>query len=477
MTDRGTDGNGGDPGGRRSSGTDGLLARLVDVRREEVRAMLLSAAFFFFVFCAYFMLRPIRDEIAVASGVRNLKWLFLGTLTATLVCNPLFSWLVVKLPVRRLIPVTYHLFAASLVVFFFVRRGAPAGSEHVLNIAFWIWISVMALFVPSVFWSVMADAWRSDQAKRLFGFIGLGGTLGSVVGSALTAELARRIGTANLFLVSALMFEIGVFVVSRMLRAERPRARALPDGAAEQQPDDAADRSRAIGGSAWAGIYNVMRSPYLFAIASFLIMYTIGSTILYAQQTEIVGRYYQDRELRTQLLAQVEMTVQILTLVTQAFFTGRIIRWIGLGAALAFMPALTGLGFLVLGSMPVPMTLFAFVILRRASNFALTNPSMEALFTVVSREDKYKAKSFIETFVYRGGDQVAVWVNDGLLALGLGVTGISYSAIPMCVVWLGVGVWLGRRQTRLARREGAISPADVASLQGPGLRAQGQGAD
>ena len=443
-----------------------LLARVVDVRRDEVGVMLMSAAFFFFVLCAYFILRPIRDEVAVSAGVSKLPWLFAGTLTGTLICNPLFSSLVVRFPARRFIPMTYHTIVACLLAFYALRRFVNVGAEAAdadvwIGRAFFVWTSVIALFVTSVFWCFMADVFRSEQAKRLFGFIGVGGTLGSITGTEVTALLVKRIGTSNLLLASAVLFELGVFVVYMFPRIPASPA-TEPSDVTTARPVAGGDVERPIiGGSPWAGISNLMRSPYLLGIAVFLILYTVGSTILYFQQSDIVGRYYADKAARTQVLAHIEFAVQLLTVVTQAFFTGRIIRWIGLGATLALMPALSAIGFAALGTAPVLATVVAFTVLRRGSNFALTNPAMEALFTVVSREDKYKAKSFIETFVYRGGDQLAAWTYAGLSAIGLGLTGISYAAVPMCAVWLVLGIWLGRRQAQLA---GAQSPVPLSGV-------------
>ena len=432
------------------SGLYAVLSRVVDVRRDEMRAMLMSAAFFFFVLSGYFVLRPIRDEIAVTAGTSKLPWLFTGTLIATLICNPLFSALVVRLPARKFIPITYHAIAVCLLAFYVVRRLEPSSAEVNVGIAFFVWTSAIALFVTSIFWCFMADVFRSEQAKRLFGFIGVGGTLGSLTGTAMTSLLVKSIGTSNLLLVSALLFELGVLVVRFFPAAPSgARSEVRVIGGRARAIDDDVER-RVIGGSAWAGISNLRRSPYLLGIAVFLILYTVGSTILYFQQSDIVGRYYANKAARTQVLANIELGVQLLTVLTQAFFTGRIIRWIGLGATLAVMPALSALGFAALGAVPLLGTVVAFTVLRRGSNFALTNPAMEALFTVVSREDKYKAKSFIETFVYRGGDQIAAWTYAGLSALGLGLTGISYAAVPMCAVWLALGLWLGRRQAFLA---------------------------
>ena len=425
------------------------LRRVVDVRPSEVRAMLMAFAYFFFVLSGYFVLRPIRDALAAAAGVNQLPWLFAGTLTATLLCNPLFSGLVARFPVRRFIPITYHFFIANLLVFYVLMRLSRASEGSTFDLwvgrAFFVWTSVFNMFVVSVFWCFMADVFRSEQGKRLFGFIGVGGTLGSIVGSGATAVLVPHVGAVNLLFVSVVLLELAVVTVLCFPMPE--------DGGA------ALDRKTAehkiIGGSAWAGFTQVVRSPYLLAICGFLVLYTVGSTFLYFEQTDIVGRFYATRNARTTVLAQIDLVAQSLTIVTQIFFTGRIIRWLGLAVTLALLPVLTMAGFATLGMMPVFATLAVFVVLRRASNFALTNPAMEVLYTVVPREDKYKAKSVIETFVYRGGDQIAAWMYAGLSALGLGLAGISFAAIPLGAVWLMLGVWLGRRQAVLAGEQAA----------------------
>jgi AAA family ATP:ADP antiporter len=427
------------------------LKRVVDVKPEEVRAMFASFAFFFFVLSSYFILRPMRDAVGVAAGVSGLSWLFGGTLAAMLCVNPLFSTLVVRFPVRRFIPLTYHFFAASLLVFYFVNHASGAdavGGSVWAGRVFYIWTSVYNLFVVSVFWCFMADVFRSEQAKRLFGFIGVGGTLGSITGSGLTAALAAKIGTVNLLLVSAVLLEIGVLIVSRF---PAPSLGVTPGSRSAQ------DEGIPIGGSVWAGMTQVMRSPYLLGIAVFLVLYTVGSTFLYFEQADIIGRYYQPAQ-RTEILAKIEFSVQVVTVITQVFLTGRVIRWLGLGVTLALLPAATMIGFGALGLAPVMTTLTLFVVARRGTNFGLTNPAMEALFTVVSREDKYKAKSFIETFVYRAGDQIGAWVFAGLTALGLSISANAFVAVPIAGGWLVLALWLGRKHAQLAGERTRVTP-------------------
>jgi len=441
------------------SAFNALLRRVVDVRPGETRAMLTSFVFFFFLLSSYFVLRPIRDEVAATSGVTKLPWLFAGTLTVTLIFNPFFSALVVRVPVRRVIPISYQFFVANLLVFYAVLRFVSSAEGSTVDIwtgrAFFVWITVFALFNTSIFWCLMADSFRSDQAKRMFGFIGVGGTIGSIVGSAVTASLAPRIGAVNLLLVSIALLELAVFTVVRF--PIRPQA-GVPDLAASEAQRDAGRDREVIGGSVWAGFTHVSRSPYLLGICVFLILFTIGSTFLYFEQSDIVGRLYTSRASRTAVLAQLELSAQVLTVVTQIFFTGRIIRWLGLASALALLPALSIVGFGALGAMPGIMALAVFTVLRRASNFAITNPAMEVLFTVVKREDKYKAKNIIETFVYRGGDQIGAWTYAGLIAVGFGLSAISYAAIPLSVIWLALGLWLGRKQAVLAGDRDASPP-------------------
>lgn len=405
--------------------------------------MLLGCLYFFFLLASHFILRPIRDAMAIAAGVSNLPWLFAGTLSAMLLCNPLFSALVVRFPVKRFIVFTYQFFALNLAAFYLLSRVLTGGAEVWLGRAFFVWNSVFNLFVVSVFWSFMADRFRSQQAKRLFGFIGVGGTLGSLVGSALTALLARRIGPTRLLLVSMVLLELATLVVILFPRHGQ-------NGVSPRN-----EVSRPIGGGVWAGISRVSQSPYLIGIAGFVLLYTLGNTVLYFEQTDIIGRFFASREARTEMLARMEFGAQMLAALTQIFLTGRIIRWLGLATTLALMPAISAIGFSAIGLSgwgwtPLLPTFVALSVLRRGSNFSLTNPAMEVLYTVVSREDKYKAKNFIETFVYRAGDQIGAWAYAGFAALGLSLSAIAWASVPMSIVFLIVGWRLGRKESELA---------------------------
>ncbi|MEP6821618.1 MAG: MFS transporter [Chthoniobacterales bacterium] len=425
-----------------------LRTAVVEARPNELRALGFAFLFNFIVLSSYYVLRPIRDEIGAAGGVENLAWMFTGTLAVTLVANALFSWLVGRWPRRQFIPIVYRFLIFNLLVFFVLMRALPAGSQLWLGRAFFAWVSAFNLFVVTVFWAFMTDVFRNEQAKRLFGFISVGGTLGAIVGGLLTASLVHRIGTPNLLLVSALLLEGGAWCV-RFFPSEFERE--------NETGEEAAAAESPIGGSLWSGVTHVARSPYLLGICLFMLFYTVTTTFVYFQQAEITAREFAgNRAGRTAFFAQLDVWVNVLTIVVQIFFTGRLLKWLGVGMTLAVLPALSLLGFAAIGITPA-LGLFAFFqVLRRGMNYAVSRPAREVLFTVLRREDKYKAKSFIDTFVYRAGDQVGAWSYALLGWLGLGLTGISVVALPLATAWCALSIWLGRRQ-RVQAGDGAPS--------------------
>jgi len=417
----------------------GILNRIVAVEEDEVAPMLWACLYFFFILAAYFVIRPIRDEMGVAGGVRNLPWLFLGTLVGMLLIHPLFTTLVSRLPRRLFIPLSYGFFAVNLVFFWLLFRSLPSTDGIWVGRIFFVWTSVFNLFVVSIFWSLMADLFRPAQAKRLFGFVAVGGTGGAVAGSAATAFLATRITPTNLLLLSVVL-----------LAAASLAARQLMQTAPELETGGAGGADRPLGGGVLDGIRTVMASPYLLGIVGYMLLYTMTATFLYFQQAEIVGASFADRVARTVFFARIDLAVNTLTVITQIFLTGRIVRRIGVALALAALPLVCVLGFAAVGLAPTLMTIAVFQVLRRSSNYAVARPCREMLYTVIPREAKYKAKNFIDTFVYRVGDQVGAWSYAALGAFGFGAAAISMVAAPLAATWLGIGLWLGRRQKELA---------------------------
>jgi ATP:ADP antiporter, AAA family len=434
---------------RDSNGLDGgiaarLLRRVVDVRAEEIPVLAWCWVYIFSIFLSYYIMRPIRDQMGIAGGVNNLQWLFTGTLVGMLLVNLPFAWLVKKLPRSRFIPITYRFFAANIVLFAVALHFATSAEAVWVGRLFFIWVSVYNLFVVSVFWQMNVDLFSSEQGTRLFGCIAAGATVGAMVGSALTATLAQYVAPIVLLLGAAVLLEVAVFSVGRLSRLS-PSLHHRPVDR-DEDPDE-----RPIGGGIIGGIAHALKSPYLLNVSLFMLLYSITSTVLYFQQAGIVSHSIPARGAQIAFFAKVDLMVDVLTLVAQLFLTGRILLTLGVAATLALLPALSIIGFGALALFPTIGAVVAFQVLRRAGNFAITRPTREVLFTVVSREDRFKAKSFIDTFVYRLGDQVGAW-SSALLS-GLGGSVVVIVAIPISFVWLGNSLWLGRRQERVARAE------------------------
>lgn len=426
------------------------MSRLVSMKPGEGRLVAWAFLYLFAVFSAYYVIRPIRDEAGVAGGVSNLSWLFTGTLVAMMAVNPPFAALVRSLPRRRFIGLTYRFFILNLLIFLVLFRSAGAEANVWVGRAFFIWTSVFNLFVVSVFWAFMVDVFTSEQGKRLFGFIAAAATLGGVLGSSLTAGTVARVGVPALLLVSAALLELGVQASKRL--GSLTEAFHRPAGAPAAAEGDAPP----IGGGVMAGLTHALSSPYLLGIAVYMLLYTVLSTFLYFQQAEIVDRTFADRAARTAFFARIDLLVNTLTLGGQLFVTGRLMKHAGVTITLTLVPLVTVVGFLLLGLMPTAAIVVGFTVLRRAGNFAFARPSREVLFTSVSREDKYKAKSFIDTVVYRFGDQVGAWASGGIVMLGLGAGAIAWAAVPLAAAWVGSAWWLGRRQESAGRRGPAV---------------------
>jgi AAA family ATP:ADP antiporter len=434
-----------------SGGLFRALRRVVDIRREEVPVVGWCWLFIFSVLSSYYILRPIRDAAGVAGGVNNLQWLFTGTLVGMIVLNLPFAWLVKTLPRRRFIAITYHFFAGNIVLFAALLHWADAQQTIWIGRIFFIWVSVYNLFVVSVFWQLNVDLFSPEQGKRLFGLIAAGASIGAIVGSSATAGLARHVSPIFLLSGAAVLLEVAVFSAGRLSRLSPALAREPGPAAAAEAP---------IGGSIFAGITRAFSSRYLVNLSLFVLLFTVTSTILYFQQAGIVSRGIGGRGAQTAFFATIDLCVNVLTLLIQLFLTGRLVALLGMALTLGLLPLLSILGFAVLSLLPTITAVAIFQVLRRAGDYAVTRPTREALFTVVPREDRYKAKSFIDTVVYRTGDQIGAWSVALLRGAGLGNAELALVAVPLAALWLVDALWLGRRQERMAAAQ--RGPAELA---------------
>lgn len=422
------------------------LEKIIPVERSEWKPVLLATAYGFCILLSYYILRPVRDEISSADR-GNLQYLWTAVFLVMLLAVPAYSALVSRFSRRVFIPLANRFFLSNILAFYAVLQWGPESWRPWIDRCFYVWTSVFALFVVTVFWGFVADLFKNEQGRRTFGFIAVGSSLGGIVGSGLTASLATVLPSAfTLLLVSVVPLEAAAWLAVMLHRHAVGHDEVLRSEGPEK-----------IAGTAWSGIGTVFSSPYLRKIASYIFLMSFASTVLYFQQAELIGRAIADRAARTSFYAQIDLATNVLTIVTQGLLTAHVIRKIGVGLTLAFVPALSFLGYLTLGTYPLLAVLVVFQVLYRSGRYALARPSREVLFTVVGREARYKSKAFIDAAVYRGSDLVNGWIYAGLAWIGLGVGAIALVSAPVMGAWALMGILLGREQEQLVAEERMVT--------------------
>jgi len=365
---------------------------------------------------------------------------------------------------RRLvfITATYLFFALSLLGFWALLVSAPRAIGEVSGMVFFVWFSVFNLFATMVFWALMADRFSLEQSKRLFGVISVGGTLGAIAGPWLASRLTGPLGTAGLLPVSAALLGLAVVAAWAVARLQPGRAEAAPEAGASPAVDERA----VIGGSAWDGFRSVSRSPYLLGISAYVLILTVIGTFIYFTRLQMVAALGEDLDMRTGVFARLDLYTQVTTLVLQALVTGHLMKRLGVHVTLALLPVTAVLGFAGLAVAASLVTLTVFQAAFSAVQRSITRPARETLFTVVPREDKYKSKAFIDTFVYRGGDVIGAQVEGLLGRLAAGLGALVSVAVPLALAWGALGVWLGRAQQRRVERrpEPVAAPEKAVAL-------------
>jgi len=430
-----------------------MLPKLIDIKREEWPAFLWSFAYFFFLLCGYYVLRPVRDEMGIQGGLKNIPWLWTGTFVAMLLVTPLFGWISSRWPRRKFLPGVYGFFILNLLFFYFAMN-SDALDKTAVAAGFFIWVSVFNYFVVSVFWSFMTDIYDSVSAKRLFGAIAAGGSIGAMTGPIITAALVKQVGIPNLLLISAVLLGMAIVCIAGLGRWAK--ARQDERAAAGDVADESAER--AMGGGVLDGIKLAFASPYLLAICGYIFMLQGIGTYFYLEQVRVMAENIPSSADRTQLFAQIDLAVNGITLITQVFITSALLRRAGLVFCLIVLPILAVVTLGVTALMPTLAVISVSSVIRRACEFAVGKPAREILFTVVSREERYKAKSVIDTVVTRGSDVVSSWGHAGLRGLGMNTSQLALFAIPLCVFMIGAGVYLGRQQE--ARAKPAVAGGD-----------------
>ena len=430
--------------------------------------------FCFSIMSGTYVVKPLRDELPGLMGEGWDTALFRYTLVVMIIVNPIFSAVVNRTTRVGFMKGIYRFFALNLLLFiaafkYLESTGQMPRSGTAVQIVgaafttagiFFVWSSVFNLFSVSVFWALLADLYSGEQGKKVYGFIGAGGTLGGIFGSLLTSKLVDDVGgPTNMLFVTVIFLELAV---QAMIRATR--------GYVEPERPQPKDRPNAL-----SGIGAIFRSPYLIGICFYLFFYAFTSSLLWFQKQDIVTAFIPDREPRVQFFADINVYTNLLTLVIQLFLTSRLLPIIGLAAGLALVPVVTFGGFMALAQSPTLFVVGAFEVIRSTCNYAISRPSRELLFTAVSRQEKYLSKSFIDTFVYRGGDTAASYATDAITATTRSLAALSYSGTPLCVLYLLVALGLGKAHARksaaqeaeAAARESLVEDITVAKDRSP----------
>lgn len=412
-----------------------LLRRLVVLEPDEAPALLASFAMLFCTFASYTMLRPIRETMGITSGVENLPYLFWGTFVAMLIAQPAYGWLTSRFRRTVFLPWVYLFFTANILAFYVWFQ---AQQDHVwIARAYYVWVSVFSFFIVAVFWGFMADVFTREQAGRLFGFIVAGASTGGLVGPFIAGRLAVPLGTINLLPISAVLLAASLIFMVLVMRWQRQFGSTARG----------TDADKPLGGGVLAAFQQVARSPYLLGIALFVVLLSWATTFLYLEQQAMVAKVFHSSNERTRFFSNFDFWVNAISLVTQMLLFARLFKWIGLRGLLVAVPLLMTAGYAFYAMLPTFAVLVIVLAVRRVGEYAITRPSRDSLYTVVSREEKYKAKSLIDTFIYRGGDVTSASVHKLLVdKLGFGASGIGWVGAVFSAVWVVLALSLGRAQ-------------------------------
>ena len=431
------------------------LKKFVNVNPSEIKALLVSCLYFYLVLCAYYIFRPIRNEMTIANGLENIQWLLLLAMLVLFAVMPVFGWITGRFKTRQFMSYCTLFFASNLVIFFFLFNV----EERPLWVsrAFFVWVNVFNMFIVSLFWSFMNDVYSKTQSKRLFAFIASGGTAGALTGPVITNLLVGSFGLGYLLLISAVVLASSVLCINWLIKWKNVEFNEDPN---DKKIHTVADES--LSGSIWDGLLLILKSPYLVGICAFVAIYAIALTFVMIYQAELIEILYTDPIERTKLFSKIDFASTLIALVLQLLVTSNLIRWLGFRSTLMLIPLGITIGFCFLAANPILTVTLVLTVFRRAGDYAIMKPAREMLFSVVSREEKYKAKNFIDTAILRTGDTTGAWLLTGAKAIGASASTIPLIGVGMGIAWCSVAYWLGTQYNRRSGTEDASATNQIA---------------
>jgi len=425
-----------------------IFSTLTAVERREMPTVVTAFLLFFCVLGGYFAVRPVRETVGTILGRDRVANLWLATWIVSLAIVPIYGAVVAKIRRSVFLPVIYGLVAVALATIGAVLQAQPRSAA--VAQFFYVFISVLSLFLVSVFWSFLVELFDSGQAKRLFPVIAAGGSAGALVGPLFTDFAARTIGNGGILFVGAAMFVLAVVLQAILIRLWKRDPEPRRDGSETQQT-----RDRALGGNPFAGITLVLRSPYLLGIAAYVALLATANTFLYFEQLRLVAAAFSDTQTRTSVFARIDWIVQSLTILSQLFLTGRIASRLGVVVLLTMIPVAIFCGFVALAIWNTFAVLAVVIVLRRSGEYAFVRPGREMLWSPMSKETKYKAKNFVDVPVYRGADAAVAQLQTAIESAGFGAQVVALLGALGATLWAANGWWLGRRHDSAAAQEKA----------------------
>ena len=426
-----------------------LAYGVAQIEKHELKAVALAFLCNFVLLGCYYILRPLRDTMATLFGAGQLQNLFTLTFAATLVCAPIFSGLASRVKLTRFLPGVFWFWFFNVVGFYFLFSSAPQ-SRWVAG-GYYVWFSVTNLFMISVFWSLMVDIFSSQQATRLFAVIAAGGSIGAIAGPVITRLLVSAVGLSGLLLIAAGGLLVVILLIHLLMR-EKAWLRK------EGDPVQQSTLDHGLGGNPFDGFSTVLKSAFMMNQAAFMLLMTWIATVAYFLQTDLIAKSFTDLAGRTQAIADIDLVVNICSALILTFGLSRFVQRCGVTWGLLLNPVLMVIAFLGVALSPSLLMIQAVQVVRRVSQYAIARPSREICFTVVSQENRYKAKNVIDTVVYRFGDVTAAWMQTGLKAFGFGMAGSISLGLLASGVWGAVALALGRRYETLRARESGNNP-------------------
>ncbi len=405
--------------------------------------MLWSCGFFFCILSSYFLVRPLRETMGVAGGEAELAMLFQWTAMVMLAANGVYSWLAGRVSRGSLLAYVYRGGIVGMLGLVAVRQWGDAATAAWAGRAFYVGLSVFNLFATAVFWSLMADCFDLERSKRLYAQIAVGGTLGALAGSAAATRTGNGVEIWHLLAGACVLLE-GAVQCSRQVERSAPPRPVQPEPVMRPNPLE--------------GIRLLVRSPYLLGVGLYVVLMAISSTLLYFFQARIVAEAALSEEARTAIFARIDFFSQAATLALQVFVTGRMIGMLGVGVTLSVLPLITTGALATLALAPGVGMLIAWQTAHRSARYAISRPSRETLYTVLTRREKYQAKAFADTFLYRGGDVAGAQVEKAIASMSAG--SVNLLSVPVSALWCVLSLWLAGQQTRKqAERDSRVEAA------------------